>query len=321
MIWLTWRQFRAQAIAAAILFVALGAVLACTGPHLVHVYDTSGIAQCRSSSGACNSLIGEFDSHFALLHNVGALLLVVPAIVGAFWGAPLLARELESGTYRVAWTQGITRTHWLLVKVVMVGAACVLVTGAFTAITSWWANPIDLVHANRFTVGVFSERGIVPAAYALFVFALALAAGAVLRRTLPAMAIALAGFFIARVVVTEWVRAHFATPIKLSLPLFDNGNDAKVGANSWVFKTTLVDRSGHAVDEKAFFQTHCRIDPAQLAKPAIQSCADRFGLHNIVSVQPANRFWTFQLYESALFVVAALALIGLSFWWVRRRLA
>ena len=106
MIWLTWRQFRVQAIVAAVAFVALGVVLGYTGPHLVHLYHSSGITACQATpNGDCGPLIDDFTSHYPLLHSLGALIILIPGVIGVFWGAPLLARELETGTHRVAWTQ------------------------------------------------------------------------------------------------------------------------------------------------------------------------------------------------------------------------
>ena len=179
MIWLTWRQFRVAAFTTLVAFAALGLALAYTGPHLSHLYDTSGIRECQASHGDCGPLIDEFTSHFIWWHALGPMIAGIPAVVGVFWGAPLLARELETGTFRVAWTQSVTRTRWLTTKVVLVGVASVVVTAAFTLIVAWWSGPLNRVTAGRFTPGPFGQRGITPIAYAAFAFALGVAAGAV----------------------------------------------------------------------------------------------------------------------------------------------
>ncbi len=88
MIWLTWRQLRAQA---AVLFgaVALVAVLLiATRTGLAGQYRRDGSAFLTRISGM-----------YSTLYLLGALLvLAVPCIVGMFWGAPLITRELETGT-------------------------------------------------------------------------------------------------------------------------------------------------------------------------------------------------------------------------------
>ncbi|MGH3192594.1 MAG: ABC transporter permease, partial [Streptosporangiaceae bacterium] len=58
MIWLTWRQFRVQAVTAAAALAAFAILLAVTGPHLAHLYAGSGIGGCHG--GSCGFLAGNF---------------------------------------------------------------------------------------------------------------------------------------------------------------------------------------------------------------------------------------------------------------------
>ena len=127
-----------------------------------------------------------------------ALVLIVPVVIGMFWGAPLVARELETGTFRLAWTQSVTRLRWLLVKLGLVGLASAVVGGLLSLMVSWWFSPIDKVSANRFSPAAFGMHGFVPAGYALFAFVLGATVGVLFRRTLPAMAVTLVGFIAAR---------------------------------------------------------------------------------------------------------------------------
>ena len=43
--------------------------------------------------------------------------------------------------------------------------------------------------------------------------------------------------------------------------------------------------------------------------------------HEVVTYQPASRYWRFQGYETAVFAIASLVLIGVSFWWIHRRVS
>ncbi|MGW6390408.1 transporter, partial [Streptomyces sp. NPDC055103] len=106
MIWLTWRQFRTQAAVMFAAVAALAAALAVTGPQLAEFYRTVG-----------SSLVDQVSSTDKSLYYTGLLtVLGVPAVIGMFWGAPLIARELETGTHYLAWNQGVTRTRWLTTK-------------------------------------------------------------------------------------------------------------------------------------------------------------------------------------------------------------
>ena len=140
-----------------------------------------------------------------------------------FWGAPLIAREIETGTFRLAWTQSVTRVRWLLVKLGLVGLASVVVAGGLSLMSTWWFSPLDKVNQNRFSPASFGLHGFVPAGYALFAFALAATLGLLVRRTLPAMALTLVGFIAVRVAVAEWIRPHFMSPVTTSLPLGQAG--------------------------------------------------------------------------------------------------
>ena len=205
MIRLAWRQFRSEATVAIGVLAVVAVVLAITGPHLETVFRT-----------APNQLVNTFHG---LQTALAGLLLVVPALVGMFFGAPLVARELETGTFRLAWTQSATRIRWLAVKLGLVGLASSVVAGGLSLMVAWWANPIDIENANRFSPSNFDILGIVPFGYALFAFALGSTTGLVFRRTLPAVATTLAGYVGLRFLVTYWVRPRFEGPLHFSSPL------------------------------------------------------------------------------------------------------
>ena len=132
----------------------------------------------------------------------GVVVLVVPGLLGIFWGAPLLARELETGTFRLAWTQSISRSRWTLTKLGLLGLASMAAAGLSSLFVTWWASPLDQIGAGPFTT--FDQRGLVPVGYALFAFALGVAVGAALiHRTLPAMGATLVAFVALRLAVYE----------------------------------------------------------------------------------------------------------------------
>lgn len=327
MIRLAWRQFRTEAAIGLVALAAVAVVLAATGPNLVSLYRLTP----RHVLTADRSL----------RHALMALLLVAPALVGLFFGAPLIARELETGTFRLAWTQSISRSRWLAVKLVLAGLASSLIAGGLSLMTAWWANPINLVAQDRFSQLNFGLFGIVPFGYGLFAFALGATTGVLFRRVLPALASTLAGYVAVRVAVTYWVRSHFETPAIKSLPLttggivgFElgpNGAHLMTGANipnAWVLWTRIADKAGHA-PTSSFLRHACPTifgfqgrGTAPPRKLAFQHCIAAVGarFHDVVTYQPASRYWPFQAYETALFVVLALALAGVCFWWVRRRL-
>jgi len=319
MIRFAWLQFRLQAAVALGALALLAVMLGFTGPHVVHLYDTT-VATCATHA-KCSSAITAFQSSFHLLQDLGILVIVVPALIGIFWGAPLVARESETGTNLLVWTQSITRTRWIATKLCLVGLASMAVAGLCSLAITWWSSPFDRVGATQFPA--FSQRGVVPIGYAAFAFALGVATGVLIRRTLPAMAATLVGFVAVRVVVTLWVRPNLETKIHTIAALhmtpgmgFDQSNNGPISVvgghpGDWVFSDHLIDKSGHAVGGNFFNQGAC------LTNRGFAACVGK--LREVLVYQPANRYWVFQWYETAIFLVLALIFGALTFWWMRRR--
>jgi hypothetical protein len=353
MTWLAWRQFRTQALVAVGALAVLAVILIVTGTHLRHLYDAT-VATCASHGDcqtASQSLAGQY-------HNIqswlGFLIAVVPAVIGVFWGAPLVARELETGTYRMAWTQSVTRTRWLAIKLALVGVAAMAVSGLLSLAVTWWFGPIDLLSANQF--GVFDQRDLVAVGYAAFAFALGVTAGTLIRRTLPAMAVTLGVFVAARLSFMVWIRPDLFAPLHRGLALdaastgffSSNGGAMQLQPNppdlpnAWIYTTRIADRAGHPLPT-GVVSSSCPTLGVGLPPPApsggsgrrirgavpgdvqstLERCVTKLSAHyhTVVTYQPANRYWTFQWTETAIFLGAALLLVGFSLWWVRRHLS
>ena len=197
MIWLTWRQHRKQALAAAIVLAALAAFLVPTGLAMRSTFAQLGLADCLTARGgadlipgndeACHVAINQFNNQYETYTIAGVLFLVVPLLVGLFWGAPLVAREVEHGTHRLVWTQGISRRRWALTKIAMVGTATLVVSIGYGLGVSWWLDPLMRIgRQTRFTAFFFDMQGLVPIGYTLFAVALGIAAGTLWPKVVPA---------------------------------------------------------------------------------------------------------------------------------------
>ena len=244
MIWLTWRQFRPQAIAAAGGMAVVVIVLAVTRLGLTSAYTAAGLSACHAHCATTASIfldrVGNFDKF--LDFGTVLLLLAAPALMGLFWGAPLIAREVAEGTHRIAWNQSVTRTRWTIVKLGLVGLAAIATAGLLSLIVTWWASPIDAaslaggaaqaatggngVHVTfngfaeaRLDPVIFDARGVAPLGYAALAFALGVTAGVLLRRTVPAMAVTLVAFVAIQVLMPNFVRPHLLPPAHFTAPL------------------------------------------------------------------------------------------------------
>jgi hypothetical protein len=135
----TWRQHRFALVGVATLLGVLAMALWIVGLQLHHAYAAA--AACHpAGSPACQAMANTFNGMDNFLSN-GVILQVVPPLIEAFVGAPVLARELETGTFRYAWTQGFGRRRWALAKLVPLAVLLVAATAAFGALLSWYYQP------------------------------------------------------------------------------------------------------------------------------------------------------------------------------------
>jgi hypothetical protein len=350
MIWLTWRQFRGSAAIMAATLGALAIALAVTGPDLAATYS-AGIAEC-TVDGSCEKFYNRFFGERELpFMAVTLAVLLLPALVGLFWGAPLITRELEAGTNLLVWNQSITRRRWLAVKLGLTGAAAVAAAGLCGLMVTWWSAPLDESAADQMALMaplVFGARGIAPMGYAAFAFVLGVTVGMLVRRTLPAMALTLAVFAAIQLALPTMLRPHLMTPVtatfelgmanmeSLSIPR-EGGSPPRLllrdtvpgQPGSWVLANELLDPSGRVSPgggggSGAVVDVSATSGPCAPGNAAGDGClgeVNRLGYRQQVTYQPLERFWLFQWIETGIYALLTAGLTGLSFWWIRRRLS
>lgn len=351
MIWLTWRQFRAQAVTAAGALAAFAILLAATGPGLASRYAASGITGCHAVGygGGCTNAAISFLNRLAATSLYPAVyagglvvILIAPAIIGIFWGAPLIARELETRTFALAWTQGVTRTRWLTVKLALTGLAAMAVTEALSLGYAWWAEPVarainlgastSVFSGGRFSSLIFATHGITPLGYAAFAFALGTVVGALIRRSVPAMAVTLAIFAAVQVAMPLWIRPNLIPPDHTTAT-FASVQAVSIGTlaatvvpgqpGAWILSSGAVNAAGQPVTVPASCFPSPSASP-QAAKsgpsaPEIWQCLERRHIQDAVTYQPGSRYWPLEWLETGIFLALALALAGFCFWRLGRR--
>jgi hypothetical protein len=336
MIRLTLYQLRTETFISFGLLAVLAVVLAVTGMHLAQVNDAFQ-STCKAMGNCTTTPNPVFQVDPELQAWVPLILTFMPVVVGLFFGAPLIAREFETGTFRLAWTQSVTLRRWLVVKLALVGLAAVLIGGLVTGMIDWWQAPLDSAGQNPFDPVNFGYHGVVPIGYAAFGFALGVAAGVLLRRTVAAMGATLVGVIAARLAVDNWVRPRLASPLHESLSFLTArpslGIKAPTGAlalvpppvnipNAWVLSETVADKSGHTLTSQYLLHAcpALRQAPGAVPPTAVHACITKLSatFHTVVAYQPASRFWPFQWAELGIFLAAAVVLCGFAYWRLRR---
>jgi ABC-type transport system involved in multi-copper enzyme maturation permease subunit len=326
MAWVIWRQHRFTLAGVAALFGVASVYLLIAGLGLHQAY--APVAACRpAASAACQQAAGNFLDSYAF--GVGitlAVLQVIPALIGAFAGAPVLAREMESGTFRYAWTQGFGRARWTVAKLAPLAVAVTAAAGAFSVLVSWYIQPIFAAGDDNGPLypTIFDLRGVALAAWTLAAFAIGVMAGILIRRVIPAMFAAFAVWAGLAFVTGAFLRRHYAAPLittRLTLP-----------APAWVLSRGWV-RGGKPAGLSMISQTLQQVDIRAVTTgdfqpgPATPSGLDpvryltQHGYTQLTVYQPDSRFWPFQWIEGGWLLALSVLLIAVTVWLVRRRAA
>jgi ABC-type transport system involved in multi-copper enzyme maturation permease subunit len=305
--WVTWRQHRAALAGVAALLGVLALYLWFTGLGVHHSYAT----YCHPASSLACTI--NFSGRYAVTVNVVRVLLqAVPALIGAFVGAPLLAREMETGTFRYAWTQGIGRWRWTLAKLVPLAAVVAAAAWAFSMLFSWYLQPFSAAgYSIPFATDIFDLREVAFTGWTVAAFAIGALAGMLIRRVVPAIAATLAVYAGLAFTTALYLRQHYMTPLlttNLNLP-----GSAWI-VNQWYTKDGRYAFPARGSQIASALQRAC---PSANNSP--QQCLTQHGYTWWASYQPGTRFWPFQWIEGGWLLALSVLLITATVWLVRRR--
>ncbi len=224
MLWVTWRQHRGLLIIVSAVFCAAVAGLLSAGLRIHHDYAL--LTACRPAASAACQGLGNFfngtDWHQGEYVHVAVQ--AAPALVALFAGPAVVARELETRTYRYAWTQGIGRVRWTVAKLGLLGSVLSILAFAISQLLTWFFAPfMTSERLTDLTPTVFDTSGFSYAAWTLTAFCLGAFMGTLVRRILPAMAITL-GVYVGLAALTWfYLRNHYPVSTYWPMQLFEAG--------------------------------------------------------------------------------------------------
>jgi hypothetical protein len=326
MAWVTWRQHRLTLISVPALLGALAVFLWIAGMKIHH--DYAALAACRpATSGACQALNASFSStDWTIGNTVDILLQLAPALIGAFAAAPVLARELETGTFRYAWTQGLRRDRQTIARLAVLAVAITAAAGAFSLVFSWFIQPfVAQGDLSVLSATVFDTRGL--AAWTLAALTIGAFAGMLIRRIIPAMAVTLGGYLGLDLLTWLVLRPHYPVALVTSNPrLFDASSAPNSGGRSassqpWTLSTWWTGPGGKAANQSVVNQV-LALFPRNGRPKVKETPAQAFAQHGITQwwrYIPVSRFWPMQLIEAGWLLVVSLLLVAATVWLVRHR--
>jgi len=327
-----WRQHRFALVGVAALLGAAAVYLWIVGSSLHHAYAAA--VACRPvGSPACQDAVNTFNGLDNFLSN-GLIVQVLPVLIGTFVGAPLLAREMETGTFRYTWTQGFGRRRWTLAKLVALGLAVTVAAGLFSLVLGWYYQPyfstgnyaLAVVELSPFNSGLFDLGRVTFAGWTLAAFAIGALAGMLIRRVVPAIAATLAVYAGLAFAVGGFLREQYLTPLVTT--------GLNLTGSAWVLGQWWT-KSGVTLSQATMVQVMDPIFARQI--PAVPSndvhlfkqqalastvqYLTRHGYTYWTRYQPGSRFWPFQWIEGGWLLALSVLLIGGTAWLVRRRAA
>ena len=312
MAWVTWRQHRAALGGVALLLGALAVFLWINGLQIHHAYA----ADCHQASSLDCAM--NFSGQYGIQADVVRILLqAVPALIGAFAGAPLLARELETGTFRYAWTQGIGRWRWTLAKLVLLAVAVAAAAWAFSVLFAWYLGPFTATgYAIPFATDVFDLRQVAFPAWTLAAFTIGVLAGMLIRRVVPAIAATLAVYAGLAFAAALYLRQHYMPPLLTSN---QNLPGSAWLVNQWYDKGGKFAFPARGPQIVSALQRYCPPGgPGSRGLPPAQ-CLSQHGYVWQAAYQPGSRFWPFQWIEGGWLLALSVLLTAAIVWLVRRR--
>ena len=318
MAWVTWRQHRIALAGAGALLGVWAVYMWLEGVQIHHAY-AAATACGPASSLACGDSIDQFNFSYGDPALTAAVLLqLAPALIGAFTGAPVLARELETGTFRYAWTQGFGRWRWALAKLFLLAIAVTVAAWALGLLFSWFFGPF-FADGNQtpFTPELFDARGVDFAAWTLAAFAIGALAGMLIRRVVPAIAATLAVWAGLALATALYLRYHYLAPLVIR-----TGN---LPSSAWIYSQWWTKGGRFAFAGRPSNELLMRICPSpgpyKAPQGYISQCLAQHGYTQWISYQPGSRFWTFQWIEGGWLLALSVLLIAAAVWLVRRRAA
>ncbi|MFH8490877.1 hypothetical protein [Streptomyces longisporoflavus] len=282
--------------------------------HAADVFTATGCTIGTNTTPDCHQTVREYlDTEIQFNRSVdysGMAILALPCLIGLFVAGPLIGRDMETGTYKLAWTQSVSPVRWLAMRLSTYAALVVFGVTLLAAVQRWvWSTGPreNYGQASWYARAIYGSVGPVALAYALFGLGVGALAGVLLRRMLPAMAAALA-VTVGAVAALPLLRGRlWATETVTSSGSYAAGPPAS-GFGVEQGMTTADGRLPESVCSNAIGNYKQCLDKHQVT-----------GWYN--DFHPSSHFWPLQFVETGIVLALAAVATYAAFRVLRRRTA
>jgi hypothetical protein len=257
------------------------------------------------------------------------LLGVAPLLIALFAGLPWLTREFESGSFRYTWAQEAGRMRWLLGTFLPLTAAAAAGAGIVSAVCAWWYRDaqvtIDLGGSAGWAVQSFGDSPELLVAFTVLGMSLALLAGLLIRRTVPAMAACTAACAACYAVTQEWFRNWLITraPVVTKSPFYLFSNLRAPQMNDlWLRSYTTAPDGQVVVNIRSGGSSTNRAFETQISHISYKQLPGWLTQHHYLSwmaYQPHSRLTGFEFAEAEVVLAAAVIAFAAALILFRRR--
>ncbi|MEV6311704.1 hypothetical protein AB0M10_24265 [Streptomyces sp. NPDC051840] len=277
--------------------------------HVVEVFEATGCSPDGGTGRACDQTARNYWDSVSrydwFLGNFASALRFLPVLFGAFVAGPLIARELESGTFRTAWTQSVSPARWLAAKLAVPTVLVLAGSTALAAVLHWARNHSGTPRSPEwYSADAFATTGTVPAAQLLFGLGVGVLTGLLVRRAL--LALALSGFATGAVVTVFTYGRGLLWPRNTV-----TGRTLNVQENMWWVETGHLTSGGARLPDD--------VCAGSTSATGYNRClADHDITGSYVDYHPQSHFWPLQLVETGILLALAALALALAFRVLRR---
>lgn len=314
LVWVVWRRYRATLAGTIAILALLAGYLVLDGLHLRAAYETYHTCTPAGSAN-CQFAWESFRDGYGQAGLTGIVLLLLPGIVGAFFGAPLLARELETGSFRYTWTQSAGRMRWAVAMIGLGSVGVAIIMALFGLLVAWHDAPLfSSGVTQRLRSLSFQVLGPATIGWAVLGFAIGVLCGPLLRRVLAALVTAIAVWFALALATASWLRLNYLAPLTTTDGQLSAGD--LVTAQWWTSQGARISDADISAALRAAGLSETGDSTAAQVGGGVDPVGDllQHGSTQVTSYQPDGRYWTFQWLEFGWLIALGGALVAATLW-------